>query len=93
VRALKKCKQRCYDAGPAFANKQHKHDFRRFMLNGKQKVAIETVYCCWRTIFEKRPSQISIKQPEKRLQSTNFLILSINTSIKPAKSLGILLLK
>jgi hypothetical protein len=42
MRLLKKRNQRCNDAGPAFANIQHKHDFRRFMPGGNEKVAIET---------------------------------------------------
>jgi hypothetical protein len=42
MRVLKECRQRCYDAGPAFANIWHKHDFRRFMPDGKEKIAIET---------------------------------------------------
>lgn len=34
-------KKRCYDVEPVFANIKHNHGFRRFMLRGKEKVAIE----------------------------------------------------
>lgn len=39
---IEKRKQRCYDVEPVFANIKHNHGFKRFMLRGKQKVAIET---------------------------------------------------
>ena len=38
---IKKRKQRCYDVEPVFANIKSNHGFKRFMLRGKQKVAIE----------------------------------------------------
>lgn len=34
-------KQRCHDVEPVFGNIKSNHGFRRFMLRGKQKVAIE----------------------------------------------------
>jgi transposase len=41
-RGIEKRKQRCFDVEPVFANIKHNHNFRRFMLRGKEKVAIET---------------------------------------------------
>src|SRR5690606_1729402 len=38
---VEKRKRRCYDVEPVFANFKQKHGFRRFMLRGKEKVAIE----------------------------------------------------
>jgi transposase len=38
---IEKRKQRCYDVEPVFGNIKQNHGFRRFMLKGKQKVAIE----------------------------------------------------
>lgn len=38
---IKKRKQRCHDVEPVFANIKNNHGFRRFMLRGKEKVAIE----------------------------------------------------
>ena len=35
-------KKRCWDVEPVFANIKNNHHFRRFMLRGKEKVAIET---------------------------------------------------
>lgn len=35
-------KKRCWDVEPVFANIKNNHGFRRFMLRGKEKVAIET---------------------------------------------------
>jgi transposase len=35
-------KKRCWDVEPVFANIKNNHNFRRFMLRGKEKVAIET---------------------------------------------------
>ena len=40
--AIQHRKQRCRDVEPVFANIKHNHHFRRFMLRGKEKVAIET---------------------------------------------------
>lgn len=39
---IQKRKQRCFDAEPVFANIKHNHHFKRFMLRGLDKVAIET---------------------------------------------------
>lgn len=41
-RGIQKRKQRCFDTEPVFANIKHNHNFKRFMLRGKQKVAVET---------------------------------------------------
>ena len=41
-RGIQKRKQRCYDTEPVFANIKHNHHFKRFMLRGIKKVAIET---------------------------------------------------
>jgi len=38
---IKKRKQRCHDVEPVFAHIKNNHGFRRFMLRGKEKVAIE----------------------------------------------------
>ena len=38
---IEKRKQRCHDVEPVFGNIKHNHRFRRFMIKGKQKVAIE----------------------------------------------------
>lgn len=38
---IKKRKQRCCDVEPVFANIKNNHGFRRFMLRGREKVAIE----------------------------------------------------
>jgi hypothetical protein len=35
-------KKRCWDVEAVFANIKNNHHFRRFMLRGKEKVAIET---------------------------------------------------
>lgn len=35
-------KKRCHDVEPVFANIKNNHGFRRFMLRGKEKVAIES---------------------------------------------------
>ena len=40
-RGVEKRKRRCYDVEPVFANIKQNHGFRRFMLRGKEKVAIE----------------------------------------------------
>lgn len=40
-RGMQKRKQRCFDIEPVFANIKHNHNFKRFMLRGKQKVSIE----------------------------------------------------
>lgn len=42
TRGVQKRKQRCYDVEPAFASIKHNHAFKRFMLRGIEKVAIET---------------------------------------------------
>jgi transposase len=34
-------KKRCWDVEPVFANFKHNHNFRRFMLRGKDKVSVE----------------------------------------------------
>lgn len=39
---IKKCKQRCFDGEPVFANIKHNHHFKHFMLRGIEKVTIET---------------------------------------------------
>jgi hypothetical protein len=36
-----KRKKRCWDVEPVFGNIKNNHNFRRFMLRGKQKVEIE----------------------------------------------------
>lgn len=41
-RGIKYRKRRPADVEPVFANIKHNHGFRRFMLKGKEKVAIET---------------------------------------------------
>lgn len=41
-RGVEKRKQRCFDTEPVFANIKHNHHFKRFMLRGLDKVAIET---------------------------------------------------
>lgn len=38
---IKKRKQRCHDVEPVFGNIKNNHGFKRFMLRGKEKVAIE----------------------------------------------------
>jgi transposase len=40
-KGIQKRKQRCYDVEPVFANIKHNHGFKRFMLKGLDKVAIE----------------------------------------------------
>jgi transposase len=41
-RGIQKRKQRCFDTEPVFGNIKHNHHFKRFMLRGKEKVAVET---------------------------------------------------
>ena len=41
-KGIKKRKQRCFDVEPVFANIKNNHHFKRFMLRGIDKVAIET---------------------------------------------------
>jgi transposase len=41
-RGVQKRKQRCFDTEPVFAQIKHNHHFKRFMLRGIEKVAIET---------------------------------------------------
>jgi len=41
-RGIQKRKQRCFDTEPVFANIKYNHNFKRFMLRGKEKVAVET---------------------------------------------------
>lgn len=41
-RGIQKRKQRCFDTEPVFANIKQNHNFRRFLLRGKEKVAVET---------------------------------------------------
>jgi hypothetical protein len=41
-RGIQKCRQRCSDTEPVFANIKHNHHFKRFMLRGIEKVNIET---------------------------------------------------
>jgi transposase len=41
-RGIQTRKQRCFDTEPVFANIKHNHNFKRFMLRGKEKVAVET---------------------------------------------------
>ena len=38
---IKKRKQRCHDVEPVFGNIKNNHGFKRFMLRGKEKVAVE----------------------------------------------------
>lgn len=40
-RGIQKRKQRCFDIEPVFANIKHNHNFKRFMLRGRDKVSIE----------------------------------------------------
>ncbi len=40
-RGIQKRKQRCHDIEPVFGNIKHNHQFKRFMLRGKEKVNIE----------------------------------------------------
>lgn len=40
-KGIQKRKQRCYDVEPVFANIKHNHGFKRFMLKGLDKIAIE----------------------------------------------------
>jgi len=40
-RGIEMRKQRCHDVEPVFGNIKQNHGFRRFMLRGKEKVAIE----------------------------------------------------
>lgn len=42
TRGIQKRKQRCFDTEPVFADIKHNHNFKRFMLRGKEKVAVET---------------------------------------------------
>ena len=39
---IRQRKKRCWDVEPVFANIKNNHNFRRFMLRGKEKVSIET---------------------------------------------------
>jgi transposase len=39
---IKHRKKRCHDIEPVFANIKNNHNFKRFMLRGKEKVSIET---------------------------------------------------
>ena len=39
---VRRRKKRCWDVEPVFANIKNNHYFRRFMLRGKEKVAVET---------------------------------------------------
>lgn len=41
-RGIQKRKQRCCDTEPVFANIKYNHHFKRFMLRGLDKVAVET---------------------------------------------------
>lgn len=54
---IKKRKQRCHDVEPIFANIKHNHGFKRFMLRGKQKVAIETGLLALAHNLRKKASQ------------------------------------
>jgi transposase len=38
---IERRKRRCFDVEPVFGNIKQNHDFRRFMLRGKEKVSIE----------------------------------------------------
>src|SRR6201996_6410918 len=40
-RGMQKRKQRCFDVEPVFADIKHNHHFKRFMLRGLDKVAVE----------------------------------------------------
>jgi hypothetical protein len=41
-KGVEKRKKRCFDTEPVFGNIKHNHHFKRFMLRGINKVAIET---------------------------------------------------
>jgi transposase len=41
-RGIQKRKQRCFDTEPVFASIKHNHHFKRFLLRGLDKVAVET---------------------------------------------------
>jgi transposase len=41
-KGIKKRKKRCFDTEPVFGNIKHNHNFKRFMLRGIDKVAVET---------------------------------------------------
>ena len=41
-KGIQKRKQRCFDVEPVFASIKHNHHFKRFMLRGIEKVAVET---------------------------------------------------
>ena len=41
-RGIEKRKKRSHDVEPVFANIKHNHQFKRFMLRGKDKVTVET---------------------------------------------------
>jgi len=41
-RGIQKRKQRCFDTEPVFGNIKYNHHFKRFMLRGMEKVAVET---------------------------------------------------
>lgn len=41
-KGIAKRKQRCWDVEPVFASIKHNHQFKRFMLRGIKKVAVET---------------------------------------------------
>ncbi len=50
-------KKRCWDVEPVFANIKNNHHFRRFMLRGKEKVAIETGLLALAHNLRKKASQ------------------------------------
>ena len=50
-------KKRCCDVEPVFANIKNNHNFRRFMLRGKEKVAIETGLLALAHNLRKKASQ------------------------------------
>ena len=60
-------KQRCHDVEPAFGNIKSNHGFRRFMLRGKQKVAIEFGLLALAQNIRKKAANNAEKAPQKPL--------------------------
>lgn len=58
---IKKRKQRCHDVEPIFGNIKHNHGFKRFMLRGKEKVAIETGLLALAHNLRKKSSKSIVK--------------------------------
>jgi hypothetical protein len=55
---IKHRKKRCHDVEPVFANIKNNHNFKRFMLRGKEKVSIETGLLALAHNLRKKCSQI-----------------------------------